>query len=104
MADSLGHQKIVWDEAKNDANTRKHGVSFEQASSIFAAEVDSLEIFDEQHSEYEDRFLVIGPIHLGLIVVAYTEREDQTVRIISARRATRREAEWYRKYSEGGAR
>ena len=103
MADSVG-QKVVWDEAKNDANTRKHGVSFEQASRIFAGGADYLEIFDDKHSEDEDRFLVIGPIHLGVIVVAYTEREDETVRIISARRATRREAEWYRKYSEGGAR
>ena len=103
MADSVG-RKVVWDEAKNDANTRKHGVSFEQASRIFAGGADYLEIFDDQHSEDEDRFLVIGPIHLGVIVVAYTEREDETVRIISARRATRREAEWYRKYSEGGAR
>ena len=103
MADSVG-LKVVWDDAKNDANKRKHGVSFEQASRIFASGVDSLEIFDEQHSEDEDRFLVIGPIHLGLVVVAYTEREDETVRIISARRATRREAEWYRKHSDGGAR
>lgn len=103
MADSLG-PKVVWDEAKNDANTRKHGVSFEQASGIFAGGFDYLEIFDDQHSEDEDRFLAIGSIHLGVIVVAYTEREDETVRIISARRATKREAEWYRKYSERGAR
>jgi uncharacterized protein len=90
---SLG-LKVVWDEAKNDANTRKHRVSFEQASRIFSNGVDYLEIFDDQHSEDEDRFLVIGPIHPGVIVVAYTEGEGETVRIISARRATRREAEW----------
>ena len=103
MADSFG-PKVVWEEAKNDANRRKLGVSFEQASRIFAGDGDYLEIFDDQHSDDEDRFLVIGPITLGLVVVAYTEREDETVRILSARRATRRETERYRRYSEDRAR
>lgn len=103
MADSF-ERKVSWDEAKNVANVRKHGVSFEQASRVFADGVDSLEVFDYDHSEDEDRFLVIGPTDSGLVVVSYAEREDETARIISARRATRREADWYRDHAERGGR
>lgn len=96
--------KVVWEQSKNDANQEKHGVSFEEASALFAGDLDYLEIFDDAHSDEEDRFLAIGPIARGIVVVAYTEREAETIRIVSARRATRRETKWYSDYSEGRAR
>lgn len=103
MADSL-RVRVVWDETKSRANLRKHGVSFEEASDLFARDVDFLELFDDAHSDAEDRFLAIGPVVRGLVVVAYTEPEADVIRIISARPASRREVEWYREYCEGAAR
>jgi uncharacterized DUF497 family protein len=94
--------RVVWDEAKNRANQRKHGVSLEEASVLFTRRDDYLEIFDEAHSDEEDRFIAIGPIDRGLILVVYTERDEDTVRIISARWATKRETSLYRNYAGGG--
>ena len=92
--------RIEWDHAKNLANQKRHGVSFEEASECFDDHVDCLEIFDELHSDTEDRFIRIGPIRRGLVMVVWTERLDDVVRIISARWSTRREAERYRAYLE----
>lgn len=103
MADSV-RLHVVWDRMKNDANVRKHGVSFEEASTLFTLDGDYLELFDDMHSDEEDRFLAIGPIAQGVVVVAYTESEEDVIRIISARRASRREVELYRRYHEGEAR
>lgn len=83
--------RVEWDESKDRENRRKHGVSFEEAAELFSGDADYLEIFDDAHSVHEDRFLAIGPIRRGLVLIAWTEREDETVRIISARWATRRE-------------
>lgn len=94
--------RFEWDEAKNRANQRKHGVSFEEARELFLWSEDYLEIFDERHSHLEDRFLAIGPIRRGLVLVAWTEREEDTVRIISARWATRREQEMYHSTMDRG--
>ncbi|HKR66601.1 MAG TPA: BrnT family toxin [Thermoanaerobaculia bacterium] len=88
--------KVAWDEAKNLANQRKHGVSFEEASQLFRPDVNSLEIFDDQHSITEDRFISIGPIRRGLVLVVWTERDDETIRILSARWATKQEQSLYR--------
>jgi hypothetical protein len=93
----------VWDESKNVRNRKEHGVSFEEASTLFAGGTEYLEIFDEAHSTDEDRFIAIGPIARGMVLVAYTEREDDTIRIISARWATKREAEMYRFHVGGRA-
>ena len=90
--------RIEWDEAKNLANQKSHGVSFEEASELFHDDVDCLEIFDEVHSETEDRFISIGPIRRGLVMVVWTERLDDVVRIISARWTNKWEAERYRAY------
>jgi uncharacterized protein len=97
----LGGVKVVWDESKNATSLKKHGISFEEASALFTGSADYLEIFDEQHSAEEDRFIAIGPIRRGLVLVVYTEREEDTVRIISARWATKREAELYRAHVGG---
>jgi len=85
-----------WSESKNLENHRKHGVSFEEAQGLFESGVDYLEIFDADHSEDEDRFIAIGAIHRGVLVVVRTDRGDDVVRIISARLATRRETELFR--------
>ena len=77
--------KVVWDETKNLANQQKHKVSFEEASALFRSGNDYLEIFDAEHSTTEDRFIAIGPIRRGLILIVWTERDEDTIRIISAR-------------------
>ena len=89
--------KVSWDDAKNVANQGKHGVSFEEAQAIFATE-DYLEVFDEEHSDREDRFIAIGLIHRGLIVVVWAQADEETIRIISARQATKSEAKLYEIY------
>ena len=66
--------RLEWDEAKSLANQEKHGVSFEEAAHLFTDEVDCLEIFDVLHSDEEDRFISIGPVERGLILVVWTER------------------------------
>jgi len=83
--------RFEWDPAKGDTNRTKHGVSFEEAAELFKSDVDYLEIYDEEHSDEEDRFIAIGPIRRGVIVVAYTERDDDVLRILSARMATKKE-------------
>ena len=92
---------ITWDPAKNDSNVQKHGVSFEEAQVLFSSGEEDLEIFDEAHSTTEDRFIAIGPITRGLILVVWTDRDEEVVRIVSARWATPREKDLYRSYLEG---
>jgi uncharacterized DUF497 family protein len=89
--------KFEWDDAKNVVNQKKHGVSFEEAESLFGLD-DYLEIFDEEHSESEERFIAVGLIRKGLIVVVWALAEDETARIISARLATRKEEGLYEAY------
>ena len=89
-----------WDDAKDLDNQQKHGLSFTEAQRLFESGSDYLEIFDEEHSEFEDRFIAIGPIDRGIVVVVYTEREEETVRIIGVRLATKREQAWYRSYMD----
>jgi uncharacterized DUF497 family protein len=91
--------KVTWDDAKNAENQKKHGVSFEEASELFVSGVDYLEIFDQIHSEEEDRFIAIGPIRRGIILIVWTERDELEIRIISARLATERERSLFRDYS-----
>jgi uncharacterized DUF497 family protein len=90
--------KVVWDEAKNLANQEKHRVSFEEASVLLESGVDYLELFDDEHSETEDRFIAIGPIRRGIILVVWTERDEDEVRIISARWAKPPERLLFREY------
>ena len=87
--------RFEWDEAKNLANHAKHGVSFEEAGILFESGVDYLEIYDAEHSQDEDRFLAIGPIARGIVLVVWTEWDGDVIRIISARMASRRETELY---------
>lgn len=92
--------KVAWDSAKNLANQRKHGVTFEEASELFRSGADYLEVFDDAHSAAEDRFIAIGPVRRGIVLVVWTERDEDTVRIIGARWATKREQSLYRSHLE----
>ncbi len=87
--------RFTWDEAKNLLNQEKHGVSFEEASALFTSGVDYLELFDDAHSSDEDRFIAIGPIGRGVVLVVWTEQNEDGVRIIGARMATKREREHF---------
>ncbi len=89
--------RFEWDERKSRLNQEKHGVSFEEASSAFYDE-NGLVIADPDHSEIEERFILLGMIlRLRVLTVCHCFRsDDQTVRIISARKATRRESLQYR--------
>lgn len=83
-----------WDQAKASANLRKHSVSFEEAATLFADEL-SLTIPDPDHSQVENRFVVLGTSYRGkMLIVVHTERGD-SIRIISARPASRRERQQY---------
>jgi len=68
--------RFEWDPGKSQANRRKHGVSFSQAKTLFESGVDFLEIYDQAHSTDEDRFVAIGPVEAGIVVVVWTEREE----------------------------
>ena len=93
--------KVEWDQAKNLANQRKHGVSFEEASELFRSGVDYLEVFDDAHSDVEDRFIAVGPIRRGLVLIVWTERAEEIIRIIGARWATKSEQGLYDSYLRG---
>jgi uncharacterized protein len=86
-----------WHEVKAEANRKKHGVSFEEATTVFGDPYADT-IFDPDHSIDEDRFVTRGVSDQGrLLIVAHTDREDR-IRIISAREATRAER---RNYEQG---
>ena len=89
--------KFVWDENKNKLNQKKHGISFGEAKTVFFDQNGRL-ISDPDHSETEDRFILLGfSSRLNLVVVCHCYREDgETVRIISARKATKSEKSQYK--------
>lgn len=95
MAYSDPVMRVEWDESKDRDNRREHGVSFDEAAELFRGGANYLEIFDEAHSDLEDRFIAIGPIRRGLVLIAWTEREEEAIRIISARWGNRRERSLY---------
>lgn len=92
--------EFEWDAAKDRSNQRKHRLSFTEARALFESGADYLEIYDVEHSEFEDRFIAIGPIARGIVIVVYTELEENRIRIIGARPATNRERELYRSYRD----
>jgi uncharacterized DUF497 family protein len=91
--------RFEWDEKKNRANRKKHGIWFEEAQQVFD-DVAALRFFDTHHSDDEDRFILLGMSGSSrILVVVFCEKERKdTIRIISARKATKREA---KKYEEG---
>lgn len=85
-----------WDNHKAKVNERKHGISFEEAQTVFDDPL-YVDFYDPDHSEDEERYLIVGQSNRGLLlIVSYTERED-SIRIISAREVTRTEREVYEK-------
>ena len=89
--------EFEWDVAKAETNEQRHGVSFDEAATAFGDPL-SITIPDPDHSDDEDRFVLLGETYQGrLVVVVHTERSER-IRLISARLATRRER---RSYEEG---
>jgi hypothetical protein len=88
--------RFEWDPDKAKRNVEKHGVSFEEAESVFYDE-QAIQFYDDDHSESEDRFLMLGlSALLKLLLVCHCFREkDSVIRIISARKATEAEARHY---------
>lgn len=94
--------KVTWDEAKNLANQKAHGISFEEASGLFTGSQDLVVNFpDDDHSDHEYRWKAIGPLPRGLVLAVYTERDIDTLRIISARPATKAEGALYHTEMKG---
>jgi uncharacterized DUF497 family protein len=89
--------RFVWDKRKNQANIRKHKVSFEEAETVFKDE-NAIQYYDPDHSRDEDRFILLGlSTRLRVLIVCHCFRESELViRIISARRADKLEGRAYR--------
>ncbi|MGH8050689.1 MAG: BrnT family toxin [Arenimonas sp.] len=90
--------KFSWDASKANLNLKKHGVSFEEAQSAFYDDF-AMQFFDEEHSDQEDRFLLLGmSSEANLLLICHCERANGgVIRIISARKATKRESVFYGK-------
>ncbi len=90
---------FVWDEHKAELNLKRHKISFEEAQTVFS-DPNARMIFDPEHSEIEDRFILLGiSSMLKLLVVCHCYREeDMNIRIISARKANKQEQKQYRSF------
>ena len=100
--------RFEWDPVKDAANRAKHAVGFDEAKKLFTSGADYVEIFDSTHGAHEDgahedRWIAIGPISRGVLTVVFVEHDEDCVRIISARRATRREIETYTRHAKRGS-
>ena len=92
----MEYLKFEWDENKNTINKRKHGISFEEAKTVFYDD-DAILFDDPEHSQGEERFLIIGVTETEKVcIVSHCYRDkDNTIRIISARKATNNEKQTY---------
>ena len=92
----MGRLLFEWNKRKENANVKKHGISFDEARTTFYDE-NAVQFFDPDHSDDEDRFILLGVSHkLNTLVVCHCFREEETtVRIISARKADKDEANVY---------
>jgi len=87
--------KFEWNEEKNLINIKKHNLSFEESKEAFYDEY-ALLVYDQEHSDDEDRFYQIGMIkNLSIVTVIFCIRKEDTIRIISARYANKKEIEKY---------
>ena len=88
--------EFEWDKKKEKTNVKKHGVSFDEARTVFYDE-QAIQFFDPEHSDEEDRFILLGTsFKLKTLVVCHCFREDETkIRIISARKADSEEEQVY---------
>jgi len=88
--------RFSWDNRKNKTNLKKHGISFDEAQTVFFDE-NAVEFFDPDHSENENRFIMLGiSYRMRILVVCHCLMENDTeIRIISARKATKKEEKVY---------
>ena len=93
--------RFEWDDEKAVANINKHGVSFGEATEVFY-DPNALEGYDAEHSADEKRFFIIGLSSRRMLYVVYAERVKEVVRIISARKAVRKEREDYEQAASDG--
>jgi len=91
--------RFTWDPAKNTVNEKKHRISFEEAKTVFY-DGNARVLHDPDHSEDEERFIILGLSQkLNVLVVCHCYREDTSmIRIISARKATKREQSQYQEF------
>lgn len=89
--------RFEWDPRKDVENQKKHGVSFEEAQSVFFDD-NAIQFYDKDHSDQEERFIMLGTsIRYRMLVVCHCERRSgEIIRIISARKATSLERKYYR--------
>lgn len=99
----MSELKFEWDDNKAEVNAAKHGVSFEEAATVFDDE-NAIMFDDPDHSEDEDRFILLGMSMMAriLIVCHCYRNEDESIRIISARKATKNEARQYADFGKRG--
>ena len=92
----MSELRFEWDEQKNRANQRKHGVSFEEARTVFFDQ-QAVEFYDDEYGQMEDRFLLLGvSAKMRILMVCHCLREGgDVIRVISARKATRNEQRDY---------
>ena len=88
--------RFEWDENKNNTNIQKHGVSFEEAKSVFYDDF-AMQFYDDKNSKEEDRFLMLGmSLQSRLLLICHCERDSgHSIRLISARKATKEESKHY---------
>lgn len=92
----MNRLKFEWDNKKSKSNIKKHGIDFEEAQTVFYDEY-AIQFYDPDHSEDEDRFILLGiSFKSKILVVCHCFREEETIiRIISARKADKNEQEAY---------
>ena len=89
--------KFEWDTSKASSNQKKHGVTFEEAKSVFYDDF-AIQFFDDDNSELEDRFLILGHSNQSrILLICHCEHDSgNLIRIISARKATTKERKLYK--------
>ena len=92
--------RFLWDTKKDGANRRKHGIDFDEAKTVFY-DPRAIQYFDPDHSEDEDRFILLGiSARSNVLIICHCYREKESVvRIISARKADKKERENYRRHN-----
>jgi uncharacterized DUF497 family protein len=94
----MGQLTFAWDPRKDATNRKKHFISFDEAKTAFTDEFARM-IADPDHSDEEDRFILLGTsIHSRLLVVCHCVVDGEIIRIISARKANKRERKTYEGY------
>ena len=94
----MSYLTFEWDEKKNASNKKKHDITFDEAKTVFTDQFARL-ISDPDHSDDEDRFILLGTsIHSRLLVVCHCMRVNDSILIISARKADKQEREIYEGY------